>query len=59
MHYYNWFRKHTTTNKVPKFVMNNFNDSSVRERVAITTEKSRKNKIEKLYKVWDNILIIN
>ena len=37
--------------------MNNFNDSSVRERIAITTKKSWKKHIEKkLYKVRDNIL---
>ena len=41
LHYYNWSRKHTTTGEVPKFVMDNFNDSLVKERVAIATEKSR------------------
>ena len=39
--------KHTTTGEVPKFVMDNFNDSLVKERVEIGTEKSRKKHLEK------------
>ena len=37
--YYNLVRKHTTTNEAPKIDLNNFNDSSVRERIEIATEK--------------------
>ena len=40
--------------------MDNFNDSLVKERVAIATEKSQKKYQEKcLYKVGDAVLITN
>ena len=40
--------------------MDNFNDSLVKERVAIATEKSRKKHLEKsLYKVGDAVFITN
>ena len=43
LHYYNCNQKHLTTGEVPKFVVDNFNDSLVKVRVTICTDKSRKN----------------
>ena len=33
LYFYNWVLKHTPTNEDPKFVMNNFNNSLVREKL--------------------------
>ena len=42
LHYYNCKRDHTTTGKIPKYVLDNFNNEKIREIVMITTENSRK-----------------
>ena len=60
MHFYNCCRKHTTTEEIPKHVMDNYNDKSLMEKVAIATEKSRKRHLERNeYKKSDFVLLTN
>ena len=60
MHFYNCCRKQTTTEEIPKHVMDNFNDKSLMEKVAIATEKSRKRHLERNeYKESDVVLLTN
>ena len=60
LHFYNWKRKHTTTQQIPKHVLDNFNNEKIREIVMIATEKSRKEHLENsLYKEDDEVMITN
>ena len=60
MHFYNCCRKHTTTEEIPKHVMDNYNDKSLMGKVAIATEKSRKRHLERNeYKESDVVLLTN
>lgn len=42
LHFYKNNRKYTTTFEVPKFVMDNFNDSFVKEWIAKATKRFQK-----------------
>ena len=60
MHFYNCYRKHTTTEGKPKYVMENYNDKSLIGKVAIVTENSKKWYLERNeYNEGDIVLIIN
>ena len=60
MHFYNCCRKHTTTEEIPKHVMDNYNDKILMEKVAIATEKSRKRHLERNeYKESNVVLLTN
>ena len=60
MHFYNCCRKHTTTEGKPKYVMENYNDKSLMEKVVIVTENSKKWYLERNeYNEGDVVLIIN
>ena len=60
LHYYNCKREHTTTGKIPKYVLDNFNNEKLREIVMITSEKSRKKHLENSqYKVDEEVMITN
>ena len=60
MHFYNCCRKHTTTEEMPKDLMDNYNDKSLMEKMAIATEKSKKRYFERNeYKESDVVLLTN
>ena len=56
LHYYNCKREHTTTGKIPKYVLDNFNNEKIREIVLITIEKHLENS---QYKVDEDVMITN
>ena len=60
MHFYNCCMKHTTTKGKPKYVMENYNDKNLLEKVVIVTENSKKWYLERNeYNEGDIVLIIN
>ena len=62
IHFYNSCRKHATTEEMPKHVIDNYNDKSLIENVAIANENSRKWHIEREmseYNEGDVALLIN
>ena len=60
MHFYNCFRKNITTEEISKYVMDNYNDKILKEKVVIANEKSRKRHLERNeYKESDVVLLTN
>ena len=59
LHFFYCLREHTTTSKISKYVLDNFNNKKVREKVIITTQKSSKKRIKYLYRVEEIVMITN
>ena len=47
MNFYNCCWKHTTTEEIPKHAMDDYNDKSFMEKVAIAAENSRKRHLKR------------
>ena len=53
IHFSNCCRKHAITEEIPKHVMDNYNDKSLMEKVAIANENSRKWHIEREMSIYE------
>ena len=58
MNLYNCCRKLTTTEEIPKHVLDNYNDKSLMEKEAIVNEKSRKRHIERNESKEEDVVLL-